>query len=122
MFIRNYTGGIIHDEDWFTVTVLMDCPGNDHAPVENGSGYEYLASEECINKMRQPVVCNGREILNTAAARKFIVDLSWYFETPEVERKEPWGEAAIRKMREPTGHGHPSLLPLSSLEKLMSLI
>ncbi len=122
MSIGNYLSEIVFTEEFVPVMVFRDDSGKGDAPGEDGDGYEYLANEECINKMRQPVVCNGHDILNTVSARTILVNLSWYIERPELEGSDFWSEAAIRKMREPTGHGYPRLLTRSTLEKLMTLI
>ena len=118
---RNCLYGITTVGRFFLATVLRDGPGNDHAPEGDACGYEHLASEDCRKKMGQQVACNGHSLLNNVDAIRALVEMSWYFEPTEVQTTY-WSEAAIGKMREPTGHGYPRLLPSSGLEKLMSLI
>ena len=60
----------------------------------------------CGKKMGQQVACNGHSLLNNVDAIRALVEMSWYFEPTEVQTTY-WSEAAIRKMREPTGHGYP---------------
>ena len=122
MYYRNYLDGIIPVGEFLFFTVVRDVQRNGHAPDDKTSGYEYLANEECIKKMLQPVACNGHSLLNNVDAIRALVEMSWYFEPTEMEESTYWSDAAIRKMREPTGHGYPMFMPETSLDKLVSMI
>jgi hypothetical protein len=86
------------------------------------NGHEHEWNEECIKKMRQPVVCNDYFYPSTADARRNLIEMAWYFDPAEMEQSDYWSEEAIRKMREPTAHGHAIFLNLTNLVRLMSML
>ncbi len=122
MYSRNYFDGMIPTEEFFFVVVIGDESRLTPLPDADLAGYEYLRNEECMRKMREPIVCNGNSLINTPEVQKTLVQTAWYFEAAETEENGYWDEASIRKMREPTGHGHPIFMNRVSLDRLATML
>jgi len=123
MSYRKYLDGMVPFEDCLFVMVVGDTPENGDSLKVDPDGYQYLRNGECFAKMLQPVVCNGHSAFNSANAGKTLADMAWYVgDEPESRPNSFWSEAAIRKMCEPTGHGHAILLDKASLDRLACML
>ena len=122
MFYPNYLNEISPLEDFVFAVVIEDDSGIGYSPKIDLDGYQYLRNEECIEKMRQPVACNGHSLLDTEGARKTLIEMAWSVQRFEIKQKGYWSEAAIKKMLEPAAHGHAILMSQTSLDKLVNML
>lgn len=119
---RNYLNGTRPTGNPLFAFVVDDEYGNVLPLKFDSDEYRFLENEECIEKMRQPVLCNGHEVLDSAGARRLCVELSWCFEPAESERNVHWSEKARDKICEPIVHGHPIVLSRAITDRLMDLL
>ncbi|MCE5244328.1 MAG: hypothetical protein ABFD98_14085 [Syntrophobacteraceae bacterium] len=119
---RYYLNGMRPTGSSLVASIVDDEYGN-VLPLEFDSDeYRFLANEECVEKMCQPVLCNGHEALDSAGARRLCVELSWCFEPAETERNVHWSEKAKRKISEAIVHGHPVIMSRAVTDRLMDLL
>ena len=123
MFCRKDLNGMVPVGDCVFVMVAGDAFETSDLLKGNPDEFQHLRNWGCVAKMLQPVICNGHAALDSVIAGKTFVDLAWYVgDEAEIRQSSFWDETAIRKMCEPTGHGHTILLDEASLDNLASVI
>ena len=114
MYYNTYTDGLLPIGELFIAII----PADGEADVNI---FTNLFNEECLRKMREPVVGNGyfRPVVRDM---KKLVDMAWYYDPDEPETNGFWDEKAREKMREPLAHGFRILLDSDQLRRLTQMV